>query len=802
MPKDTDLKTTFESSQTPSSSAAMDVGDRDQATAENTPTLPAYVATVPFHVESDEDCSSDSSDDDEGEDKKTFLEKKLYFEFDDDDPPFRIKKRGGCRVRGQVDSAKVVHAEDLPNEPAAVEVKPDSALQGSGAAKAGERLENLCGMFETQSFGTSEKDSKEQAGQRLALVVGLNRRESLVKKRNRKLKDLLRVPLNNQNGQNGFVARLGFMWRPIFEEKKISIGKRGKRRGKRLETWVETPFERVRSWYRKLAKKDKEKAKLFRSKTESKNIREMVPYREIRETIKNDTTTQKQVKALRTKKGVNKQQIYLGTFDSDMLALREGPGELGNFSHYDKMIAEHQTVFKRSPVVLSSGYRVLEPDRPILAFAVEVDMLVRKTTAQFFPNGVYYPEPNMLMLVEPGKATLSETFTREDEVDYRTPAESKIIIENLLRARNLLPEGHFYFGGQGGIVTTTPERFLMKKLTKDKKAELDELTGSQQRREKEKHFKQFTGYASKREDKLYLWSRQDLEHIRSTSQSHYINLEWAKSVLSTCTVPEEIKAGTDDILKENIEKATLTEMLNSLVSRLFKAYDPLAIAKEIGSPKELEEELEDFIQKFSHVVKNYNSLAPFTFPAEKNREEKREKKKKNHRNKNKGKPKQGKEMINKATWEMLDNTMAPKELVKLIGVLLSDSRVAQQIEMAAKACGEALRECFEKNLCLDFVIYMRENLEQYFEQIMGWNVDEKEQGENDKIHEAILDNTLCGSKNSDNKRDELTQAYIKKNLHAKGRWQLTPLHCAAFTGNIILVRFLKSLGARIDVKAA
>ena len=48
------------------------------------------------------------------------------------------------------------------------------------------------------------------------------------------------------------------------------------------------------------------------------------------------------------------------------------------------------------PEVASGGYDVKAPLNPILEIGVLLDLWVRHFTAEFFPTGVYYPEPNTL----------------------------------------------------------------------------------------------------------------------------------------------------------------------------------------------------------------------------------------------------------------------------------------------------------------------------------------------------------------------------------------------------------------------
>lgn len=705
---------------------------------------PGFVINVPYRVESDDDANGSSSDEEETHE---FKDKNYYFKFKDGAPPFRIQKKDGKKprkLRGVINSKSIIHASDLTKK------------QAEPTKEIADKLKNLITMFETQSFGEDDETSVHEAAQRLSVVVGLNRRESLEKRRNENYRKLLQFPLENKIN----VERMGFLWRPNYEE-----------RGPKGRIWRSVSFERVRSWFRALRKQDPKKAKRFRE-TMEKGAGEMVPYREIRETIKMDRSTAQQVKVLRQKPIIDKSKVYLGIFDGDMIACKDQPSDLGIFSCYDEIISKHEAQHKKVPTILSTGYKINEPNKPILEFAVKLDGAIRVATAEFFGNGVYYPEPNMLSLIEPNAGTVTESFTKKNEADYEWPVESKIIIENVTKNRILNQYTDFCFRNKGPITTTTPERFAMlNKISKEKKAKI-EAEGN-----KEKLFKQFSGNVN-RKGKIFLWTRQDLDYIRNTAQSHFDNLQWAKNIVAAIRIPEEIPSNGESFPKEKVAGDHLKKMIISLVSQLFNCYDPLYICKKLNDTDK-----KYFVESLSDVIDNYNveNFVPKAIS-------KREKKERKNCSK---------------TWEIVDEAVTAEALTGLLSILLNDKNLAERIEQTARKCGQVIQEQFKSRLSLNFVEYTRNKLDAYMQEVTGEeDLSEENIGKSSELNEQILNLELKGFQNLLNQAEvSAHRNKLKKNANITARWGFTPLHCAAITGNVQLVRDLIEQGARIGVRA-
>lgn len=750
-------------------------------------TLPGYVLNIPLHVDSDNDCSSDESPIDE---KEKFTNHKHYFAFDDNAPPFRLKGSAKRKARGIINMGSIIHSE-TPAKNASGDNRDGTTATTTTAAIANDtkvqkdkttiKLDQLTEIFQTQSFTKTSEGSKIEADKRLRIIIGLNRRESLIKKRNRKLN----LILNSPEGNPELVHKLGFLWQPIYKE---ILPKNAKPKNTKIP---EATFHRVRMWYKKLKEINPEKAKIFREKVERTDVtREMVPYREIRETIKNDSATIKQVRSLRQSGAVDPNKIYLGIFDSDTKALRSASNPLGTFGQYDNMIL----TIKR-PFVLSTGYRVCDEASELTKFAVTLDMAIRYTTTQFIANGIYYPEPNLLIQVEPSEDTVIESFNTTDE-DYNSPIESKVILKHILQNRKLDFCTDFHFSNISPVITETPDRFELS-LTKKNKDSLKVVQTAHERKKlMESMRKVYSGYFNN-QNKIYLWCRKDLDHIRSVSQSHFNNLKWAHNIWDA--VADNFNEGLSEKMNtlsgEQVTAKSLRDMVVSLISRMFNCFDPLTMAKNHPST-----EFDNFLDKLSDVIENYSKITSFQSFSSSKTKRVTEK--------------------NTKTWEILDKANTSIELEAVLAELISDPKLSNKICVAAKSVGVTIQKVFQQNLCLNFFEIIRLTLDCYMQQFMHESTsddysstdDIEDSSENDDsetrktledlpIHVAILENTLCGSHNAANKKDALTEKEIKKNLHAKGNYGLRPLHYAAVTGNVRLIRYLKSLGARIDQTA-
>ncbi|KAA0719441.1 hypothetical protein E1301_Tti015948 [Triplophysa tibetana] len=136
-----------------------------------------------------------------------------------------------------------------------------------------------------------------------------------------------------------------------------------------------------------------------------------IPYRKIRETIKDHEHTRNLVKHFR--KDNLECIIYFCFFDADTVDFNHV------LSSYIDVIHEH-----KYPTVMSTGY--VFPKDSENRVKSERDRQVRIKTAEHFPLGTYYPEPNFCVFLPLGEDTLPEKF------DYKRNYENNMESPNLI----------------------------------------------------------------------------------------------------------------------------------------------------------------------------------------------------------------------------------------------------------------------------------------------------------------------------------------------------------------------------------
>lgn len=160
-----------------------------------------------------------------------------------------------------------------------------------------------------------------------------------------------------------------------------------------------------------------------------------IPYRKIREHLKDHKTTRKLVRRLR---GDEECQIYFSFVDSDTKNFNKV------FSSYLNIVRNHNQI----PTVMSTGYAFPLDSR--FAEACNADREVRIMTAAIYPLGTYYPEPNFCVLLEEGKDRLTEKFVGQGE----TMESSKLI-----RAVSERADFTAVFANGNPIITTVPPKW-------------------------------------------------------------------------------------------------------------------------------------------------------------------------------------------------------------------------------------------------------------------------------------------------------------------------------------------------------
>ncbi|XP_062311782.1 uncharacterized protein LOC134016431 [Osmerus eperlanus] len=176
--------------------------------------------------------------------------------------------------------------------------------------------------------------------------------------------------------------------------------------------------------------------------------REAVPYSRIREHLKNCEETKKLVRKLRG----NDEEclVYFSFVDADTVDFNEV------YSSYLQIVDTHVNTHKIPPTVMSTGYEFLEKE---FQLASQIDREVRIRTADCFPLGTYYPEPNFCVLLPKAEETLPESFINTHSKAENM--ESPTLIRQV-KKRSDIPFTALFPRGQP-IITAVPPGIKLKK---------------------------------------------------------------------------------------------------------------------------------------------------------------------------------------------------------------------------------------------------------------------------------------------------------------------------------------------------
>ncbi|GAG13293.1 unnamed protein product, partial [marine sediment metagenome] len=247
-------------------------------------------------------------------------------------------------------------------------------------------------------------------------------------------------------------------------------------------------------------------------------------------------------------------EVYLTFVDSDIVSFRGFGSYPGVFSTCQSLYFEGQIEFEASPAVLTTGYRFFSQN-PMIEFGTILDQAVRAATAAVIPNGVYYPEPFMPVLIPPGENTIPETFLTEKR-NYETPMESPILMKRIMERESLSLSR---FGPVNPVIVRTPERAFRNKRGSPLKF-----------------------LATRNEaGKLIHWTEKDFINITTNmTQTHACPRNWATNLLNAFDLRKKLSIRTKSgVIK--IENGTIIRnIVISLLSRLFKSYDSISIARD------------------------------------------------------------------------------------------------------------------------------------------------------------------------------------------------------------------------------
>lgn len=336
-----------------------------------------------------------------------------------DDFPYFIENRlGSIRF-------KLFKTHQSPVEPAdSTSKKPRYVINIPFALKVGksgqEQIQRLAALFEKEAFQGSRR--KDQTAQRIAIVIGVNRHQSLDPELNREFQEnISKIPQITQVA----CAVFGFLWEPRWSR-----------------TFPEA-YPLQKAYLLLKALKPSVAHKVLKKRESGDRVRSLVPFGPIRERIKNSRYTRDFLDYFDA--SAPKAPVYLSVMDSDCQKLR------GIFSRFDDQI-KHNSV----PSALTFGYRVEIPERPLIEKGVELDMAVRAAMNAVIPYSAYFPEPCSIFRVrKPNGKPISLrllSFGQEGSLESRRLIQSGLAHEVL--------DDNCLFVNEEGITTGVPNRML------------------------------------------------------------------------------------------------------------------------------------------------------------------------------------------------------------------------------------------------------------------------------------------------------------------------------------------------------
>lgn len=410
-----------------------ELGDEDKSVDVDTPYLSTqleklkindqshikFILNVPMYVSSaniDELSSPDTTDD------ETFEEDLFNFDVNDKSSlPFRtfdINDTVRISQSKKTPGKEIIKHRTGSLESDDSENRDELFVQGNKSEEYS-RAHKLLELLEKGGFDEADKDYIGNIG----VSIGLNRPYSLSSRKN----SFLEKELHRNEKTIIKYKKAAFFWDVLWTNKA----------GDKKE------HDDVQKFYRQLKRKDPAKAKKFLEINEELEL-PSPPYQYIREYIKNHKNTKELIQSLRTDDTV----IYFSSIDSDTKHFN------GIYSSYLKIIAKA----KKLPTVMSTGYEFSEEKEGVdypFVIASRVDRMVRVETAKYVPLGVYYPEPNMCILIPDNNDTISESFISTVSSErQKQKLESAIILRQVAGRADFIA----IFSGDNPIITTIPER--------------------------------------------------------------------------------------------------------------------------------------------------------------------------------------------------------------------------------------------------------------------------------------------------------------------------------------------------------
>lgn len=343
------------------------------------------------------------------------------------------------------------------------------------AAQRLEETNSVEGHRMVQDFLTKLRDQgceqgdKDEINKSVKVAIGLNRLRSLSTRKNNALYNELMAKFESNIECEVF----GFFWKYTWY--KCAIKNPRYPLSSTNVKYEKEKFKTVQKFYHQLKRRDKTKAEAFRDTVEKYCI---VPYNSLRERVKNHPKTKQLVQKFRS---INRDvPIYFSLIDSDTINFN------GIYSAYKRILKSSP----QAPTIMTTGYEFPGGDKnyPFMVGS-QIDRIIRATIAKYVPLGVYYPEPNLCVLLLPRCDELLESFLDASASDEKY--ESAILIRDIKNKRQNIVA--IFSGTEPPLITSIPLRVR----------ENDKFLPS----------REFSYGASP--------SKEDITSLKNISQSHY-----------------------------------------------------------------------------------------------------------------------------------------------------------------------------------------------------------------------------------------------------------------------------------------
>ena len=289
-------------------------------------------------------------------------------------------------------------------------------------------LSKLIGLFEKESFGTSDKASQPLFQDRMCLAILSNRPKSVLSVKNSSLKTA-------HNDPRAVVIKGA--WAPRWELRKKGVGKINNAAYTEPRKYVRYCLKK---WWEAGSPEEKEKwqNKVIDILEQEEKTGRHVPYRELRETLRESHERVKRIHELQQLHP--NARIYEATHDSDLTGLRAqtdgapNTPALGLYSYYEKILTQYFKENNKLPDISTTGYRAVYLPEQYLTIkkvneseneareyyawvyqAIEDDRYARAAASKEDFRASYVPEPNALFLVRRGDTKIQYGFLGNGE---------------------------------------------------------------------------------------------------------------------------------------------------------------------------------------------------------------------------------------------------------------------------------------------------------------------------------------------------------------------------------------------------